>query len=192
MSRPLGANVMAHLHELARCTSEPGKLTRLYLTPAHRAAIGMVRGWMEEAGMATEVDSAANVVGRYPGRSADAPTLLLGSHIDTVRDAGHYDGNLGVIAAVEAVAELNALGERLPFAIEVLAFGDEEGVRFPSKLTGSRAVAGTFEPQSLDVTDQQGMHLEAALRAFGCDPAAIPRLGRRRDRVRGYVEVHIE
>jgi hydantoinase/carbamoylase family amidase len=183
---------MAHLHELARCTSEPGKLTRLYLTPAHRAAIGMVRGWMEQAGMATEVDAAANVVGRYPGGSADAPTLLLGSHIDTVRDAGHYDGNLGVIAAIEAVAELNARGEHLPFAIEVVAFGDEEGVRFPSKLTGSRAVAGTFDPQSLDITDQQGLSLEAALRAFGCEPGAIPGLGRRRDRVLGYVEVHIE
>ena len=192
MSRPLGANVMAHLHELARCTSEPGKLTRLYLTPAHQAAIRMVRGWMEEAGMSTEVDAAANVVGRYPGQRPDAPALLLGSHIDTVRDAGHYDGNLGVIAAIEAVAALNAAGERLPFAIEVIAFGDEEGVRFPSKLTGSRAVAGTFEPQSLDITDQQGTHLEAALRAFGCDPAAIPSIARRRERVLGYVEVHIE
>ena len=192
MSRPLGANVMAHLHELARCTSEPGKLTRLYLTPAHQAAIRMVRGWMEEAGMTTEVDAAANVVGRYPGQRLDAPALLLGSHIDTVRDAGHYDGNLGVIAAIEAVAALNAAGERLPFAIEVIAFGDEEGVRFPSKLTGSRAVAGTFEPQSLDITDQQGTHLEAALRAFGCDPAAIPAIARRRERVLGYVEVHIE
>ena len=192
MSRPLGANVMAHLHELARCTSEPGKLTRLYLTPAHQAAIRMVRGWMEEAGMETEVDAAANVVGRYPGQRPDAPALLLGSHIDTVRDAGHYDGNLGVIAAIEAVAALNAAGERLPFAIEVIAFGDEEGVRFPSKLTGSRAVAGTFEPQSLDITDQQGTHLEAALRAFGCDPTAIPSIARRRERVLGYVEVHIE
>ena len=192
MSRPLGANVMAHLHELARCTSEPGKLTRLYLTSAHRAAIGMVRGWMEEAGMTTEVDAAANLVGRYPGQRPDAPALLLGSHIDTVRDAGHYDGNLGVIAAIEAVAALNAAGERLPFAIEVLAFGDEEGVRFPSKLTGSRAVAGTFEPQSLDITDREGVNLEAALRAFGCDPGAIPAVGRRRDRVLGYVEVHIE
>ena len=192
MSRPLGANVMAHLHELARCTSEPGKLTRLYLTPAHQAAIRMVRGWMEEAGMSTEVDAAANLVGRYPGQRPDAPALLLGSHIDTVRDAGHYDGNLGVIAAIEAVAALNAAGERLPFAIEVIAFGDEEGVRFPSKLTGSRAVAGTFEPQSLDITDQQGTHLEAALRAFGCDPAAIPSIARRRERVLGYVEVHIE
>ena len=192
MTTALGANVMAHLHELARCTSEPGKLTRLYLTPAHQAAIHMVRGWMEDAGMTTEVDAAANLVGRYPGRSPDAPALLLGSHIDTVRDAGHYDGNLGVIAAIEAVAELNAQGERLPFAVEVIAFGDEEGVRFPSKLTGSRAVAGTFEPQSLDITDQQGMPLEAALRAFGCDPAAIPGIGRRKDQVLGYVEMHIE
>ncbi len=192
MSRPLGATVMAHLHELARCTSEPGKLTRLYLTPAHQAAIRMVRGWMEEAGMTTELDAAANLVGRYPGQRPEAPALLLGSHIDTVRDAGHYDGNLGVIAAIEAVAALHAAGERLPFAIEVIAFGDEEGVRFPSKLTGSRAVAGTFEAQSLDITDREGVHLEAALRAFGCDPAAIPAVARSRDRVLGYVEVHIE
>ncbi|MFL5335731.1 MAG: allantoate amidohydrolase [Geminicoccaceae bacterium] len=192
MSCALGANVMAHLHELARCTSEPGRLTRLYLTPAHKGAIRMVQGWMEEAGMTVEVDAAANVVGRYPGRSPELPALLVGSHIDTVRDAGHYDGNLGVVAAIEAVAALNAAGERLPFAIEVIAFGDEEGVRFPSKLTGSRAVAGTFEPQSLDITDQQGIRLEAALRGFGCDPAAIPGLARRRDAVLGYVELHIE
>jgi allantoate deiminase len=99
---------MAHLDELARCTSESGKLTRLYLTPAHQAAIRMVRGWMEEAGMAVEVDAAANVVGRYPGQRLDAPALLLGSHIDTVRDAGRYDGNLGVLAAIEAVAALHA------------------------------------------------------------------------------------
>jgi allantoate deiminase len=103
VSRPLGANVMAHLHELARCTSEPGKLTRLYLTPAHQAAIRMVRGWMADAGMTVEVDAAANVVGHYPGQHPDAPALLLGSHIDTVRDAGHYDGNLGVVAAIETV-----------------------------------------------------------------------------------------
>jgi hydantoinase/carbamoylase family amidase len=183
---------MAHLHELAGCTSEPGRLTRLYLTPAHRAAIDKVRGWMEEAGMTTEVDAAANVVGRYPGQRPDAPALLLGSHIDTVRDAGHYDGNLGVLTAIEAVAALNAAGERLPFAIEVIAFGDEEGVRFPSKLTGSRAVAGTFEPQSLEIVDEQGVNLEAALRTFGCDPAAIPRVARRREGVLGYVEIHIE
>lgn len=192
MSTALGANVMAHLHELARCSSEPGKLTRLYLTPAHAAATRVVRGWMEQAGMTAELDAAANVVGRYEGDRPGLPALLLGSHIDTVRDAGHYDGNLGVVAAIEAVAALHRAGERLPFAIEVVAFGDEEGVRFPSKLTGSRAVAGTFEPQTLDVVDAQGIHLEAALRSFGCEPAAIPAIGRRREGVLGYVEVHIE
>ena len=120
--------------------------------------------------MAVEVDAAANVVGRYQGRSPGLPALLLGSHIDTVRDAGYYDGNLGVVAAIAAVAALNEGGERLPFAIEVMAFGDEEGVRFPGKLTGSRAIAGTFDPQSLEVTDQEGIHPEAALRGFGGDP----------------------
>jgi len=188
----LGANVMAHLHELARCSSEPGKLTRLFLTPAHAAATRVVRGWMEEAGMTVELDAAGNVAGRYEGDRPGLPALLLGSHIDTVRDAGHYDGNLGVIAAIEAVAALHRAGERLPFAIEVFAFGDEEGVRFPSKLTGSRAVAGTFDPQTLDVVDAQGTHLEAALRGFGCDPAAIPAIARPRDAVLGYVEMHIE
>ena len=135
----------------------------------------MVRGWMEEAGMTVEVDAAANLVGRYAGQQPGLPALLLGSHIDTVRDAGHYDGNLGVVAAIEAVAALHAAGERLPFAIEVIAFGDEEGVRFPSKLTGSRAVAGTFEPQSLDITDQQGVHLEAALRGLRLRSRRDPR-----------------
>ena len=185
-------NVMAHLHELARCTSEPGKLTRLYLTPAHAAAVGMVRGWMEAAGMTVTVDAVANLVGRYEGERPGLPALLLGSHIDTVRDAGHYDGNFGVLAAIEAVAELNRCRERLPFAIEVIAFGDEEGVRFPSKLSGSRAVAGTFAIETLDVVDAQGVSLEQALRQFGCDPALIAAIGRRPEAVLGYVELHIE
>ena len=98
-----------------------------------------------------------NVVGRYEGERPGLPAVLLGSHIDTVRNAGSYDGNLGVLAAIEAVAELNAQAERLPFAIEVLAFGDEEGVRFPTALPGSRAVAGTFDPATLDALDEDGV-----------------------------------
>ena len=192
MSRSLGATVMARLHELARCSSEPGRLTRLYLTPAHAAAARKVQGWMEAAGMTVRIDAVANVVGRYEGERPGLPALLLGSHIDTVRDAGHYDGNLGVVAAIEAVAALHAAGERLPFAIEVVAFGDEEGVRFPSQLSGSRGIAGTFVASSLDAVDAEGVHLEAALRAFGCDPAAIPAAARRRAEVLGYVELHIE
>ena len=188
----LGARVMRRLDALARFSSEPDALTRLYLTPEHEAAAAQAAEWMREAGMAAGPDAAGNVVGRYEGRAPGAPALLLGSHIDTVRDAGRYDGNFGVVAAIEAVAMLSARGERLPFAVEVIAFGDEEGVRFPVTLTGSRAVAGILDPASLDAEDGDGINLRDALLRFGCDPSALPGVARRREDVIGYVELHIE
>ena len=141
-----GSRLMRRLDELARFTAQEDGLTRLYLTPEHRAAADRVAEWMREAGMAVSLDAAATVVGRYEGREPGLPALLLGSHIDTVRHAGRYDGMLGVLVAIEAVAALHAAGRRLPYAVEVLAFGDEEGVRFPVTLTGSRAIAGGFTP----------------------------------------------
>ena len=186
------ARVMARLDELAGLSSDAGALTRLYLTPEHKAAAVKVTDWMEDAGMAASIDAVGNVVGRYAGSTADARTLILGSHIDTVRDAGRYDGNFGVVAAIEAVAELHARDERLAFAVEIIAFGDEEGVRFPVTLSGSRAVAGTFDPASLDVTDDAGISLREALVAFGCDPHAVAAIARRKADVLGYVEAHIE
>ena len=188
----LGARVMRRLDELARFSSEPGALTRLYLSPEHKAAADRVAHWMRDAGMATGLDAAGSVVGRYEGAAPGAPALLLGSHIDTVRDAGRYDGNFGVVAAIEAVAALDACGERLPFAIEVIAFGDEEGVRFPVTLTTSRAVAGILDMAALDAQDAEGISVREALVRFGCDPSAIPRVARRREDVLGYVELHIE
>ena len=197
-----GAEVIRRCAELARFTSQPGALTRLYLTPEHRAAAGHVADWMRQAGMTVAIDAAATVVGRYEGTTPDAPALLLGSHIDTVRDAGRYDGNLGVVLAIQAVGALHARGERLPCAIEVLAFGDEEGVRFPVTLTGSRALAGTLDPAMLDAVDEDGISLRAALERFGCDPGDLPALARNalvpdgvspdRRRVLGYIELHIE
>ena len=187
-----GARVMRRLDELARFSSEPDALTRLFLTPEHKAAAAQVAAWMREAGMDAELDAAGNTVGRYAGAAPGAPALLLGSHIDTVRDAGLYDGNFGVVAAIEAVATLCASGERLPFAVEVIAFGDEEGVRFPVTLTGSRAVAGILDPAVLDAQDAEGVSLREALRRFGCDPCALPGVARRREEVLGYVELHIE
>jgi allantoate deiminase len=142
--------------------------------------------------MAAEIDAVGNVVGRYEGFRPGLPALLMGSHIDTVRNAGKYDGNLGVVAAIEAVVALDAVGERLPFAVEVLAFGDEEGVRFPVTLTGSRAIAGTVEAKALAATDADGVSLEAALKAFGCDPAAIATAARTPEQVLAFVELHIE
>lgn len=187
-----GPRVMRRLDELARFSAEPDALTRLYLSPEHKAATVQVATWMQEGGMAAELDAAANVVGRYEGTAPGMPALLLGSHIDTVRNAGRYDGNFGVVAAIEAVTALHARGERLPFAIEVIAFGDEEGVRFPVTLTGGRAIAGILDLAALDAEDADGVSVREALRRFGCDPSALPRVARRRDDVIGYVELHIE
>jgi allantoate deiminase len=186
-------SLMRQLDVLMQYTDEPGHLTRLFLSPAHAAATRRVQDWMREAGMQAEMDAIGNVVGRLPAdNDPDAPVVLLGSHIDTVRDAGRYDGNLGVVAAIAAVAELHAHGDALPFAIEVLAFGDEEGVRFPVTLTGSRAVAGTFDPSALDASDDDGISLRDALRVFGGDPDAVAGVARERRRVLAYLELHIE
>ncbi len=120
------------------------------------------------------------------------PALLLGSHIDTVRDAGRYDGPLGVLAAIQVVATLRERRLRLPFAIEVIAFGDEEGARFPIALTGSKAIAGLLDPAALDAEDRNGVSLREALRRFGGDPLQIRHLARPREQLLAYVELHIE
>jgi allantoate deiminase len=187
-----GPALMERLDVLAEFTDEPGTLTRLYLSPAHKAAALQVKRWMTMAGMSARLDAIGNVVGRYEGAQPGRPALLIGSHIDTVRNAGKYDGNLGVLAAIAAVAELNRLGERRPFAIEVLAFGDEEGVRFPVTLSGARAIAGTLEPHALDAEDVDRVSVREALQHFGCNPFEIPDIPRRKEDVLGYVELHIE
>ena len=188
-----GARLMQRLDALASFSSEgPGRLTRLYLTQEHRSAADQLGAWMREAGLAVTMDAAGTLVGRLEGATPDAPVLLLGSHIDTVRNAGKYDGNLGVLVAIEAVGRLLGRGRPLPFAIDVLAFGDEEGVRFPMTLAGSRAMAGSFDPAALDCTDAAGISLRDALRDFGCNPDEISVVARHRTKVLAYVEVHIE
>jgi allantoate deiminase len=176
--------LMRRLAELATLSDMPGGLTRLFLSPAHKRAVALVEGWMREAGLETHVDA----IGSLVGRRGNGKTLLLGSHIDTVRDAGWYDGNFGVLAAIEAV---QAAGD-LPYGVEVIAFGDEEGVRFPQTLSGARAVAGTFEPAALAGRDADGIAMGEALAAFGGDPAGIASLARQPDEVLGYIELHIE
>jgi allantoate deiminase len=178
--------------ELARHSEQPDGLTRVFLSPEQRAATELVRRWMGEAGMDTRIDAIGNVVGRYEGQRPGLPCLMLGSHLDTVRDAGRYDGMLGVITAIECVADLSARGVRLPFALEVVGFADEEGVRFSVTLLGSRAVAGTFEAAWLDKCDANGTAMRDALTASGLDPARIGEAARRPDDVLAYVELHIE
>jgi len=177
---------------LGRLSEQDGGLTRVFLSPQQRAANSLVLDWMRDAGLEARLDAIGNCVGRYEGERAGLPCLMLGSHLDTVRDAGKYDGMLGVIAAIESVSALSAMKARLPFAIEVIGFGDEEGVRFGSTLLGSRAVAGSFDAQLLDRKDGAGIAMRDALQAFGLDPAAIGTVARRRQDVLAYAELHIE
>ena len=185
-----GAKLMARLDAFARFSDEEGKLTRLYLSNAHRDAARQYMAWCAEAGLHAKIDASGNVWARYEGRQANAPALMLGSHIDTVRDAGRYDGNLGALAALSVVEQLAANNERLDVAIEIVAFGDEEGVRFPTTLTGSRAFAGLFARSSLDQKDADGVTMREALTNFGCQPEAVATLRGRG--VAAFVELHIE
>ena len=193
-TRPLGDRAERLLRDLAKSTAISGEITRLFLTPEHREAIDKVAGWMLDAGMTVSEDALGTVRGLYcpPGVTPDAKRLLIGSHIDTVINAGAYDGCFGVIAGIIAVNEIKRRKLKLPFAVEVLGFGDEEGVRFPGALTSSQAIAGHFEPEALERTDKEGITLEAAIRAFGHDPEKIALAAYDPEKVAGYLEVHIE
>jgi allantoate deiminase len=189
---PIAARMMRRLDELGAISDQRDSLTRLYLSPAHARAIALVRTWMQEAGLTVTVDAAGTVCGLLQGADPRAPRLLLGSHIDTVRGAGKYDGCLGVAGAIAALELLRAQAIRLPYPVEVLAFGDEEGVRFPVALTGSRCIAGGLDPAALGVRDADGTSLAQALRVFGLDPVSLPSLARRPADTFGYLELHIE
>jgi allantoate deiminase len=184
--------VLARCEALARLSELPGGLTRVFLSTEQRAASELVLGWMREAGMGAKQDAVGNCLGRYEGGRPGLPALLLGSHLDTVRDAGKYDGMLGVLAAIECVHSLHATGRRLPFAIEVIGFADEEGTRFNATLLGSRAVAGTFKAEALDSVDSDGVSMREAMRRFGLDAAKLGEAAHRREEVLAYLELHIE
>ncbi|WP_222183055.1 allantoate amidohydrolase [Geminicoccus harenae] len=184
--------LMARLDELGRVSTDPGRLNRQPYTAAHRQAIELVAGWMQAAGMATRVDAIGNLIGRYEGEDPAAPVVLIGSHLDTVVDAGRYDGALGVLAGVQVVAALHDGGERLPFPVEVVAFCDEEGVRFPTTFLGSKAICGTLDPGVLELPDGAGVTVGAALRAFGGDPDALASVAYPPGSLRAFLEVHIE
>jgi allantoate deiminase len=183
---------MKRLDVLGGISDEPGRLTREFAGEAMRRARSEVEGWMREAGMAVRHDNVGNLHGRYEAVAAGAPTLVLGSHLDSVRDAGKYDGPLGIVVAIAAVERLQDAGRRLPFAIEVIAFADEEGLRFSSTYLGSRAVAGSFDRAILDRTDATGITMTEAIKAFGGDPSRVGADRWNAGTLLGYVEVHIE
>jgi allantoate deiminase len=184
--------VMQRCDALARFSEEPDRLTRRFGTAALRDANMAVAEWIRAAGMSVRQDAIGNLIGRYEADQPGAKTLLLGSHLDSVIDAGRYDGPLGVLVALACVQRLYDQGRRLPCAIELLAFADEEGVRYHTTYLGSQAVAGTLAPATLALTDADGITIAEAMRAFGGNPDRLADARRNADDLLGYCEVHIE
>ena len=180
--------IVQRLDELACCTDDPPHLTRLAYSPAMRRAHELVGGWMREAGLAVRVDAVGNLIGRREGARPGAKTLLFGSHLDSVRDAGRFDGPLGVLLALACAEECAAL----PFALEVLGFIDEEGVRFQSTYLGSRALTGRLGKTDLALCDANGISLAEAIRTFGGIPENLAAERRAPEDILGYIEAHIE
>lgn len=211
ISAALGTRANAMLDRLAEISSQEDGLTRTYLSREHRQAADVVAGWMKDAGMQVSIDGLGTVRGRYEPPNARRNSdriFLIGSHIDTVVDAGRFDGMLGVVAGILAVGELQAREIELPFIVDVLAFGDEEGTRFPTNLLSSSGVCGPIAPEEIDRVDAGGVTVRQALEQFhsgnwgttnsarltdmtASDPS-LDGLAYDRDKVLGYLEMHIE
>jgi len=184
--------VMARCDTLAEISETPGQLTRVYLSTEHLRANAQVAQWMQEAGMLTWQDAVGNICGRYEAANDGAQAVLLGSHLDTVRDAGRYDGMLGVLTAIEVVDWLHRQNLRGSQAIEIVGFADEEGTRFNITLLGSRGLTGTWPQGWLDCEDAQGVSVAQAMVNVGLDPTRIATAERAREDFSAYLELHIE
>lgn len=179
------------IEALARLSEVQGHLTRPSFTPSMKWANETVAAWMTAAGMEVHLDGAANLIGRYEGATPNAQALMIGSHIDTVKDAGKYDGTLGVLLGLACVEELARTNRRLPFAVEVVAFTDEEGLRFKLPYVGSRALTGKLTREDLELADENGVSLKAAIDGYGGLPV-LTLEKRSPESLLGYLEVHIE
>ena len=188
----VSADIMDRLDRLAEISESDHHLTRRCYTPEHRRAADLIATWMRDAGMAVREDAVGNVIGRYEGRDPKAPIIMMGSHHDSVIMGGKYDGPLGVLSAIDVVASLNARGLRCENPIEVVAFADEEGVRYQSTLLGSRAMSGTFDFSLLSRTDKDGISLARAMTDYGLDTDQIATAARKPGELLCYLELHIE
>jgi len=181
-----------HCFELATISEMQGGILRQYLTEKHKAHNEQTAQWMHEAGMQTWQDEVGNQWGRLVAKNPEAPRLILGSHLDTVPNAGAFDGILGVMLGVQLAAFFYDQGIELPFHLDVVGFCDEEGTRFGVTLIGSCALANTFDPQWLEIEDQDGISMRNAMLAFGLDPDKAQEASIKQDNIAGYWEIHIE
>ncbi len=190
----LGSQVLQWAEQLAGHSDQPNALTVAYLTRAHQTAAAEIAGWMIEAGMQVEIDAVGNVVGRYPSPDPAAKSLIVGSHFDTVRDGGRYDGRLGILLPIAVAKRLREHGIELPFHLDVIAFAEEEGVRYRTGFLASSALVGAFDPAWLNAVDEDGVSMRDAMRAAGlpANEAAIQAVARDAAHTLGYVEIHIE
>jgi len=185
--------ITARIDELAAISESSHCLTRRFASPEHRQANDLVASWMVAAGMSVREDAIGNIIGRYEATDSDsAPAIMMGSHLDTVINAGRFDGMLGLLSALSCVESLYESKHRLPYAIEVIGFADEEGVRFQSTYLGSRAVTGNFDSDVLKRVDESGVSFADALEAFGSDVRKISSAARKAEDIRAYLELHIE
>lgn len=189
---PAAERVMARADALTAISETADALTRVYLSAQHLQANQLVGEWMRQAGMTVWQDSVGNICGRYEGQQEGAKAVLLGSHLDTVRNAGRYDGMLGVLAAIEVVDSLHQQGLHLAQAIEIVGFGDEEGTRFGITLLGSRGLTGTWPQGWLETCDASGISVAQAMVQAGLDPARVALAARHQDDFSACLELHIE
>ena len=188
----LGNTVMAWSETIGAWSDDEEGLTCAYMTATHQKTARQLQAWMTEAGMQAHIDAAGNVVGRYLSDNPNAKTLMTGSHYDTVKNGGKYDGREGILVPIAAVRRLHQQGVKLPFHVEVIGFSEEEGVRFKSTFLGSNAIIGQFDMALLDREDADGIPMRDALRQAGHDAAAIPAIARKAEDLLGFVEIHIE
>jgi allantoate deiminase len=184
--------LIARINDLASVSEDEHGITRLFGTAAAMEAGNKVVHWMREAGLRSRIDAIGNIRGIWHAEDENARTLVIASHIDTVRNAGRWDGPLGVLLGLDLLENIIASKKKLPFHIELIAFSDEEGVRFHTTYLGSKVVAGRFEPALLARKDEEGIALEEVIRLIGGDPAALEQEAIAPDRWLGYFEVHIE
>jgi allantoate deiminase len=188
-----GERLWARLFELGELgKQEGGGVTRISFTAEERAAKECVTSYMREAGLSVREDAVGNLFGRREGRNPEAPAILVGSHIDSVRNGGNFDGPLGVLAGIEVLCTMNERGEETEHPIEVVTFTDEEGARFSFGMIGSRVLAGRLSSEDLEREDKDGVSIAEAMRQNGLDPGKIEEAARPESSVKAYVELHIE